>query len=390
MKKTIKIILNRRFEILVILLYFCTISFLILQLQNIDIKDHNLLLSEYLKAGFFPFPPGYYFLVYIVDFVVRIKYPFVASSAIVLTFFLWWKYSLTHAWIKKEWEISPKACITFLITLSLLFISPIYIPFIDGDFWYLGKFTPTIWHNSTLICVFPFCILLTFQTLKWIEKGAISDLLYMTALGVVILLIKPSFLFCYIPALPIYLLLKNKKISGKVLTAIYLAIFFVLLIFIEKYIIFSWDPMIDKLYTTTEKPGIVLKPFNVWLQYSQEPIFDFLSSFPLLIAFLVIWRKKAFNSKFFTFTLYLLFFSLIVYMLFGETGFREFHGNFYWQIPIALFLNYLSIVLFIIHELFANKLKLSTRHYVLFTIYGVQVLMGLGYWIRIFLERTLS
>ncbi|MBN7817538.1 hypothetical protein [Algoriphagus pacificus] len=374
-------------HIAVVLLYLGTIAFLFRGLGFIDVKDHNFLLIDYLDAGYFPLPPGYYLMIYLVDLIIRIKYPFVASSILVLTLFLWWKFKLLYSWLLSSIKIK-EAYLSF-IALGFLFLSPIYIPAIDGDFWYLGKFTQTIWHNSTLICVFPFCILLTKETLKWLENGDFSKLLMMFFWALAIILIKPSFLFCYIPTLPILILWRDRRLSSQLLWATGFSVLLFILLLVEKELIFSWDPMQDELYTDAEKSKVVFNPFRVWLYYSKEPIFDFVGSFPLVIVFFLYWCQEGLNSTFFKFTCLLLFFAIMVYLVFAETGFRELHGNFYWQIPIALFLNSLSILIIVLADLSKNG-KTKLKHYIFFLVYVLQVCLGLGYWLRIFVERTLS
>ena len=376
------------FDGIVFLLYLFTIGYFIKFFGFIDIKDHNLLLSNYLSAGYFPIPPGYYFLVYALDMLIRIKYPFVVSSALVLSFFLWWKYKLLFTEISKS--MGRKGPKSFLLSLSFLFLSPIFIPAIDGDFWYLGKFTQTIWHNSTLICVFPFCIVLTLQTLKWLESKDRTHLFSMSVLCFSILLIKPSFLFCFIPGLPIYILIRERKLSTQFIHSLLFISVIFLLLFLEKYLIFSWDPMINKLYAVDEISKVVINPLGVWLNFSNEPLFDFISSFPLLLFFLICWKKSAFETPYFNLSLLLLVFALLVYLLLAETGWREFHGNFYWQIPIALLINSLSILLAVIRSFRLEGRKWTPKYVAIALVYVIQVAMGLCYWLRIFVERTLS
>ena len=375
------------FDAVIISIYFLTVFILITRFEEIDIKGHNRLLIAYLEAGYFPIPPGYYFLIYVFDLLIRIKYEFVASSAIVLTFFFWWKYRLVLSAFRQNIpSITPG--FNFIVTLSFLFLSPIYFPLIDGEFWYLGKFTPTIWHSSTLVCVFPFCILLTLRTLKWVEKGEWVGLIILFLYGLVILLIKPNFIFCYIPALPLFVYFKELKFSKKFWGSVSLSLLLFLIILVEKYLIFTWDPVQDILYIQEEKSQVVINPFKVWFKLSREPIFDFVSSFPLLMVFLAFWNRKAFKSPMFTFSLVLLFFALLVFFLMAETGFREFHGNFYWQIPIALFLCNLSIVYTVLNEFFAKKKQMNVKYMVMICIYSLQALLGLAFWFRMLTSFT--
>jgi len=390
MKEFFNFLRRCKYDFLIAILYFFTLGFMIknYSVQTFDIKIHNLILLDYLQAGFFPVPPGYYAIIFLVDMLIRFRYPFVVSSLIVLTFFLWWKYKLVNTWISNSGGLKQQY-VAFL-SISFLFLSPIYIPAIDGPFWYLGKFTQTIWHNSTLIAAFPFSILLVKQTLTWYESKSQKDFLYMLGFGIVIILIKPSFLFCFIPAFPVFTFLRDRRFSKTLFLSLGLSSVFFLFLLIEKELIYAWDPMIPILYSEEEQSQVILNPFRLFLHYSTEPVFDFISSFPLTIGFLFLWRKRAFESQFFNFSLLLVFFALAVYFLLAETGFRELHGNFYWQIPIALFLLNLSIVLVVVQEFLSNRGKVNKKIILMSAVYLVQVLLGINYWLRLFYGYTLS
>lgn len=375
-------------NILVLLLFFSTYYFMITSIEGVDIKDHNFLLSKYLKSGFFPLPPGYYLIVVLIDAVIRIKYQFVAASVIVLTVCSWWKFQILHSWIKTE--LNHKSVFLLFLCFFILFMSPIFFHKIDGPYWYLGKFTPTIWHNSTLITVFPFCLLMTKYSILWALNKSNKDLLKVLGFGICILLIKPSFLFCFIPSFPLYLFLKEKKINSSVLVSAFLSFTLFVLVLLEKELIFNWDPMISTLYSAEERSQVVIAPMKVWLFFSHEPYYDFFTSFPLLFFVIISWKKEVFKNHFFNFSLILLFFSLLVYAIFSETGFREFHGNFYWQIPVAVCLNNLSLIVFVLKDFREKKEKPKIIYILFFIIMTSQILLGVAYWLRIFITGTLS
>ncbi|GAB3218873.1 hypothetical protein J0A67_03665 [Algoriphagus aestuariicola] len=378
------------YDLVVVCLYFFTLAYMIkyFDVQSFDIKVHNFLLQDYLKEGAFPAPPGYYAILYVVDLIFRYKYPFVFSALLVLTFFFWLKFSITFRWLSKQLHIS-----TFqvgLLSASLLFISPIFIPAIDGSFWYLGKFTPTIWHNSTLIAVFPFCLLLFFETLRW-QIGGFNKALYsIFFLGLVIILIKPSFMFCYIPALPLYSWSQSLRFDRRFWTSCGFSMSFLAMLFLEKAWIYDLDPMIKIMYTPEERSTVVLDPLVVHLHFSKEPIFDLLCSFPSTLVFMLFWGRVGLKDKPFVFSFLLLVFSLMVYLLLAETGFRKFHGNFYWQIPIAMFLHYLCMVVVVVNQ-FVKEKKVGIRPFLVFSlVYLIQVAMGIAYWHRIFDGHALN
>jgi len=378
---------ERIFDLIIISIYSLTLYTFLTKFVGSDIKGHNSILVTYLEAGYFPIPPLYYWLVYLVDMLIRVKYEFVASSVIVVTFFQWWKYRLVYISFERK-KLGFKPITIFILTVSFLFLSPIYIPAIDGDFWYIGKFTQTIWHSSTLICSFPFCIILVWKSIEWIKWHRSVDLWIIFLLSLLVILIKPSFLFCYIPSFPVFVFLQNYKFSKQLVESIALSLLLFGILLIEKFLIFSWDPVLDILYSQNEKSQVVISPMKIWFSFTDEPLFDFVTSFPLLFAVLFFWRKKVFKSPMFKFSMLLLFFAILVFFLLAESGFREFHANFYWQIPIALFICNLSIVYFVLEQFILENKKKTLKYIVMFSIYSLQTTLGVIFWLRILINFT--
>ncbi|GMQ34306.1 hypothetical protein Ataiwa_25780 [Algoriphagus taiwanensis] len=370
-------------------LFGFTIYFLIRYGQyGVDIKLHNLYLEEYLDRGFFPIPPGYYFLIYLLDLLFRIKYPFVLSSLLVLTFFIWWKYRIMLAWLSDGQK--QKINSNHLLALALVFIGPIVLPAVDREFWYFGKFSPTVWHNSTLIAVLPFSLILFSKTILWWENRAQRFPWAILGLGLLILAIKPSFLFCFVPLFPLFSALYFSP-KGKPFAYSCLVSFFLLAgIGFEKILVYNWDPIILEDYSEEELPKIAIQPFKVWLHYAFEPFWDFFSSFSLSILFLLLWGKKAFQNKKFTFSFFLLLLALLIYFLFAETGFRQWHANFFWQIPITLLIHQALMLSFVIEQKESNQRQASWKTRLFFLLFSLNLICGIAYWLRIFTDRIIS
>lgn len=379
-----------KYDLLVLGMYFFTLAYMIkyYDVQSFDIKVHNFLLLDYLQEGYFPSPPGYYTAIFLLDLLIWYKYPLVLSALVILTASFWWKYRISLSMMETNLQIQQP--FLFLLTASLLFLSPIYIPSIDGSYWYLGKFTPTIWHNSTLIASFPFCLLLFRQTLRWFASPEKKYLWQILGLSLVIMLIKPSFMFCFIPAFPVFTLIHFAKEKSRWAGAIVTSLVLLLILYLEKRWIFDLDPMIEKMYAPEERSSVIINPLRVHLHYSKEPWFDAITSFPTTLIFLIFWGKNAFKFPFFSFSSILLIFALAVYLIFSETGFRELHGNFYWQIPIALFLHYLSMVIWVGRNFIEKGKKISIPFLLFGLMYLTQVGFGLAYWHRLFVGHALN
>jgi hypothetical protein len=90
----------------------------------------------------------------------------------------------------------------FSIISILLLQLVISIPF-EKDVFIKNQISPNYFHNGTLLLSIPFSFFLlkkSFDFIKYEEKTTSG----MVILGILILLIKPSFLFCYVPLFPLF------------------------------------------------------------------------------------------------------------------------------------------------------------------------------------------
>lgn len=109
------------------------------------------------------------------------------------------------------------------ILISILFLALLFcfaIPEIYNFFFlkkmYLGRTPSVVWHNSTIIAVFPFAILLFWRQLRLFDSKDTSlfnkDVLIVILLVVLNILIKPSFIFVFIPVTAV-LILRDFRIN---------------------------------------------------------------------------------------------------------------------------------------------------------------------------------
>ncbi|WP_133554049.1 hypothetical protein [Algoriphagus boseongensis] len=262
----------------------------------------------------------------------------------------------------------------------MLFIFPIYLLGWEGEYWLLGKMTPNLWHNGSTIYVFPFCFLLFQEVSRWFEsqKVNLSRGLILTSL---IVLIKPNYLFGLLPGMLLLFLFSNHvpKFRQRILT--YSGITIALLV-ISKYLIFDMASEQSLFYNFRSSGAILFQPFSVWLEYSESLVLDLISSLVFLLGGVFLFRKVLFKDKEFQLAFAVFFFSLLVFFLFAESGPRYLDGNFYWQVPISLFLLYLVLVKIVLKEwcLKSSSENASLSKFILLIVlFGFHVLSGLLY-----------
>lgn len=362
-------------------------------LHSTDMNAHIWFVEDFFKTHILPFPPLYYLSVAAFSKLLPFQDSLELAATIILGFSILYKYQLSKRYLGIENLATQKnKHLVGWILVALMLFFPVYVPGIDKGLWYMGKFTPTIWHNSTIIAVFPFCIILFTTSLRWLASYEKKYWYRMLMLAILIALIKPSFLFAFIPAFPLVTLIQEKSWNRNVVSSIILAglLFFVIigmttLLFLpigtEKYI---------KSYANESR--IILAPFEVWRAFAKHKITALVTSFAFPMTVLLIYKKRIVSDTPLLFTVSLGFFSLFVFLLFAESGVRMLHGNLYWQIPISYFLFLLVVVKNELDGYKNNKFTLTFKNpqSMLFVFFLMHGFFGLLYLFKYMIFDTYS
>jgi len=321
-----------------------------------DIQSHSLHTINYLKAGMFPIPPLYFACIYAFSgFSTDVKVlNEVAIYILAICFFLkyWYSNRLIQSNYIEEKSVATKQELQ-LITFLVLFAAPLVESFAHERL-FLGKMASNVWHNSTSIAVMPFVVLLFHQSIKFIKNSQIStsNIVYILVLSIVNLLIKPSFLFAFVPAFSLILLIKYGIKHKKFWVGLGIATLVFLTIIIEYYLIYEMN-IYGKLYNTGSKAEIVIRPFYILALNSQNIPIDIYLSLLFPIICVVFFEKEIKQNTILQYTLWLFAFAFIIGMLLAESGSHASHGNLYWQVILV---NYL---LFLVFASFAyNRIKM--------------------------------
>ncbi|WP_339868344.1 hypothetical protein [uncultured Algoriphagus sp.] len=287
------------------------------------------------------YPPLYYWVYDLFDKLFWYKYDFVLSTILILSCSILSKYLLTYRYL-----IHPKvnySSLTYFIPLGLLVFYPIYLFNFEGKYQYLGKFTSSIWHNCTSTFVWPICILLFLFTIRWIKSEGNQHYILLWILGLLIFLAKPSFLFAYIPSLPILLLVQRVQ-KEKLFYALGLVLGLLILVGGAKLMVYDFGNMDTVIISGAEKNAVIIDFFGVWNHYLEYPLLDVLSSFAFLIFAILGYYKHLVAHLEFRFALILAFVGLSVFFVLAESGYRYGDMNFYWQVPLTLYILYMVVL----------------------------------------------
>lgn len=380
MKELVKL-LSQWCKLDYVLVFTCAILIMSRNIFCLEATDMNVHLSfseEFLKTHLVPFPPLYFLVVAVVSKLLPFSNALEIAGVLLLALAILMKYALSKKFLGIE-RYGFKQLMGLLgwLLLALMLFFPLYLPWTDQGIWYMGKFTPTIWHNSTTIAVLPFCLLLFNHSILWLDKPLAKYWFYMLFLGLLIALTKPSFLFAFIPAFPLITLFQQKSIDQRVVKSGVLSLIFLFFIAGMGFLIFSSNSRFDDYITTPAKDTtIILTPLTVWRAMATHKISAILTSFTFPALALVVFRTEITKDIQLLFSIFIGFFSVLVFLLFAESGERLLHGNLYWQVPISYFIFNLIILNKLLKEIYASG-NLKSLHkpmfflVILFLFYGV-------------------
>jgi len=267
-----------------------------------------------------------------------------------------------------------------LLALSLLFVFVIPIPsyFLGDYFMYIGNYAPNVWHNSTILFLFPFALVLFELSYKQLQSFEAKRNWWILGLVVLNLFIKPSFFLVFICAYPVMLLIQYGFRKHFWLGIIPLAVGMAVLI-IQYIVIYKISGP-----AANDSSSVVFLPFYKNPELNQDMInipfaLVFSLFFPLLYVVLNI--TKVYNNKLFLYTLLTFVFSILIFFLISETGRRASHGNYYWQIVITAWLCFFVALLSLLKD-FRNQGS-TIKNKVVLSVFGIHVLMGVIYFVRI-------
>lgn len=329
------------------------------------------------------------FLLY---FIVNVLSGFstnVVLVTVILCLLLSWAI-VTKYWVTKyilnlqKWGGAVSLSLLFVYILPLVMFFELKMGYSPLTFWRF-YFVPNCWHNSTIIFSMPFALLTYFFSIKNIQNFSRNNCLKATSFCVICTMIKPSFLFAFAfpyTVLVVYKYIHNKKQLLMVLLPIGFGLFCIGYQFLTIY---------DGSDDSSVKFSISrLFSEEVW-RYRWS---FYASSLILPLVFFVSKFKKCKGDFEFFLVYFMLLISILIFFMFKETGPRELHRNFAWQIIPSMWLVYFYIVrseisVVLKGHIFENtgfsyeKIKtIPLKDKTIILLYLTMVVMGIVYLVR--------
>ncbi len=360
-----------------------------------DIQDHARVAYSFVVNHDKLSPNFLYFFLLAVLSGFSKYYPvYYVSSIILLSFAITAKFLLNSIYIEKYTRLSDNKTLSLILSFVLLFI--IALPgagyFSDNNF-YFGQLTATVWHNSTIIFLMPFAMLLFFRSYELLffknsdhKNKIITQIVLLIILNA---LIKPSFLFTLLPSVFVFFIHNNLflKTAHNKMQQLLPYVFGLLFIAAEYFVIYklNYASNISIAVTDGSVPQILLSPFEVWKGFSDNIPVAIITSLFFPIVFIVTTKGEVLKNKMVQFALVNFIFGLLIWILLSEKG-RVYHANFYWQIVVTVYLLFFSMVLDLVNRIKLKQLG-ALQQWLISGAFLLHFIWGVFYWVKIIIFR---
>lgn len=378
------IITKYRIDVLLVLgLCFCIIYYVTFNLVT-DIKGHTEHVMN-INDGNASYPPNflYYLFLNISGLFTNKILGTYMPSVVVLALAITAKYVITANIIKdfvKQINSKLSEIYIYAISFGLIFsfAIPEYYSIVISEFWYLGKFVPHVWHNSTTMFLEPFGL-----ALFWVHFGMINNTKESSWKNVILLVllilanafIKPSFLFVYIPVVGFVILHKyGIKKPGKLLLEILPLIIGILGVCVVYILVYFFEL---GSFQGGDSKVILGAPFEIlrsFIPLWYIPISIF-TSYCAVIVF-IYYNRNMLKEGVIRVPILMGIVGILITAFLIEDGPRKYHFNFSWQNISTTYLIFLGVTLLMIKKrlvsnVFTKKDRLVFYLMILHSISGV-------------------
>jgi hypothetical protein len=374
-------VINALILFVVFAVYYSTILYLRI---GTDVQVHAAMaLSFFRENGNITPNFLYYFLVGLLAGFSKYKMAYYISSVILISAAIAFKFLVNVYYLKKYSAVGTT--LTALLSIILLFVYCLPgVNFFEFKNFYLGQLAPNVWHNSTMIFLAPFSIILFFETLTFLNQkvNRTSQQFFIFNLILINATIKPSFLFSIIPTVFVLLAYRSYQLNFRRFFQIilpYAAAFF--LIALEYFLIYRSDTRSSTI-SAKEASSVTLSPFEMWGHFSANMPVAFVTSCLFPIVYIVYTKTRVFKNQLVSFACINFLFAILIWILFIETGFRRYHANFYWQLVIANYLLFFTMLIDLLKRIKDDEIK-SPAKKILFGIFMLHFFWGIIYWVKI-------
>jgi hypothetical protein len=278
-------------------------------------------------------------------------------------------------------ESSSQVSRSHLHLVFFLLLLAFSLPLQSWSGWlYIGQFPPNVWHNSTTIFVMPLVVLLFWQSYRSLLDPSWRNMGLVLLLSALNLAAKPSFVICVGIVFPLFALVRYRFGAPFWRVVSVMAVTFFLLLAQALYTFNS--SATDVLFPGRETAaGVKIDPFNVWSYFSDSIPLSLLASFLFPVVVFLAYRRKASEWYLYRYAWALSAAGLLVYIMISETGRREFHANFSWQVIMSMYTLFLVSAILMLHEM-SSRSRWGWKEWLVGGTFMLHVASGIAYVLR--------
>jgi hypothetical protein len=292
-------------------------------------------------------------------------------AVFILTLSVLFKYKLSQRIIREQLaddEINQYSINVLCVILPLFLLLAQNLIYKPSATMFLGFLPLNTWHNSTTVFLFPFAILLFYQSYTYLQKPDAQKCWAIALLMLLNLCIKPSFLISFVIIFPLFCLLRF-RFSKDFFYAVFLAFLCGLGLIIQSKI---------GSYIGTTIISLAIAPLHVWAHWSDQVLLSFLSSLVFPLLFILFYWKLVKTDLLLKYSISLFLAALFFYIVITETGEREFDGNFVWQVIICNYLLFLATAICFL-KMYLKKTVAEGKDKLIIIAFLLHVLIGIIY-----------
>ncbi len=242
--------------------------------------------------------------------------------------------------VLKRYDLNIRTSAIWGLSIIANVIMPFYVK-VAASQRYVGYQSPSIWHNSTYICMKLMAVICMDMALKLFNKYK-TGLNFKEWFSFCIILcitnfIKPSFYFVFAPVCAfIFLFDLLKKVPFK-------KVFIFGLSFIPAALLILFQNSV--LFGNDTGNTIVINPGYALSMRGEHPKVSFVLSLAFCLLVLVFNFKDIFKDRLYSASWAIWLFGFIQVFMLAETGSRAKDSNFFWGYSISLFVIYLCSII---------------------------------------------
>jgi hypothetical protein len=303
--------------------YFCLL--IIFRILQPDLDEHIVISENMFTDWHVPAHPMFYFLVQLLSFFSKNMNLEIWAAFFIFSFAQLLKIRVSKILIEEVFNYRMGLFPFLMLLLAQLVIS---VSIFESKY-IVDQISPNYFHNGTLQLSLPFALLLFLESWRFQKGSENYSIRGMLFYGILVCLSKPSFLFCFIPMFPTYILY-TKGIGRKLLSSLQVSTLFTFFIIGQSFYLRLNPPN----YVTSFK--VLFMPFYQFGDFRGHISMIFYGCFLIILTFAMDW--KFVKEELIQFLVSMLVLAYLISFLFVDMINGDLYSNMTWQASVVIYI----------------------------------------------------